>query len=72
MHSPFVGVAVTAVSVLWVADPGGATTGLLRAFYRAIGPWVWPWGEKSYVAFNRYSGVFGIVVGVIGTVASLR
>lgn len=63
---------ITAYCVVWVLDPAGIVSGLLRAFHRALRRGMGPWDEESYVAVNRWAGVVGIILGLAGTVASLR
>jgi hypothetical protein len=50
-------------SLAWTLDFRGWSTSLLQSLHRNWGTWLWPSGsERSYVAFNRYSGWLGVGV----------
>jgi hypothetical protein len=66
-----VGAVATASGIVWVADPAGVTSAVLRWTYRTFRWLVRPGSEQSYVAFTRWSGVLGILIGLTGLAFSL-
>ena len=67
-----VGLICTLLSLLWVANPWKATTGLSGGIYDALGSWVWFGGSRSsYVQFMRWGGCIGVAIGLVLLIASL-
>ena len=60
-------------SLAWALDFRGWATSQLMFFYRHWGTWLWPSGnERSYIAFNRFAGWFGVAIFTVLVIAGGR
>jgi hypothetical protein len=58
--------------VAWALDFRGWTTSLLQFLYDNLGSWRWGRDKRTYVAFNRFGGWFGVAVCAVLLIAGIR